>query len=96
MGEQYFVGLEYIFKGSGDPAYPGGPFFNLFNLGKTDEALADLKLKEIMNGRLAMLAMFGYGAQACMTHKGPIENWADHVGSAGAENMLTNFANVLG
>ncbi len=41
----------------------GGPFFNLFNLGKTEAALNELKLKEIKNGRLAMLAMWGYGAQ---------------------------------
>lgn len=23
MGEQYFLGLEHIFKGSGNPSYPG-------------------------------------------------------------------------
>ena len=36
MSEQYFLGLEYIFKGSGNPSYPGGQFFNMFNLGKTE------------------------------------------------------------
>jgi hypothetical protein len=30
----------------------GGPFFNLFNLGKTEAAMKELKLKEIKNGRL--------------------------------------------
>jgi hypothetical protein len=34
QGKQYFLGLEKIFEGSGNPAYPGGPFFNLFNLGE--------------------------------------------------------------
>jgi hypothetical protein len=34
MGEQYFIGLENVLGGSGDPAYPGGQFFNMFNLGK--------------------------------------------------------------
>jgi hypothetical protein len=43
--------------------YAGGQFFNLFNFGKTEQAMKTLKLKEIKNGRLAMLAMFGYGAQ---------------------------------
>jgi hypothetical protein len=63
QGKQYFLGLEKIFEGSGNPAYPGGPFFNLFNLGKTEAELKTLKLKEIKNGRLAMLACFGFGAQ---------------------------------
>ena len=96
MGEQYFIGLEYIFKGSGDPAYPGGPFFNLFNLGKDEAALADLKLKEIKNGRLAMVAMFGYGAQAVLTGVGPYQNLADHVTSAGSANILSNLVSAVG
>jgi hypothetical protein len=58
------VGLEAVLGGSGDPAYPGGPWFNLFNLGGKSEAeMKKLKLNEIKNGRLAMLAVFGYGAQ---------------------------------
>lgn len=34
------------------PRSAGGPFFNLFNLGKTEAAMKELKLKEIKNGRL--------------------------------------------
>ena len=96
MGEQYFLGMEAMLGGSGDPAYPGGSFFNLFGLGNTPEKLADLKLKEIKNGRLAMVAMLGLGAQATMTHVGPWANLMDHMGSSGAVNMLTNFATVQG
>ena len=33
-----------------------------------------LKTNEIRNGRLAMLAMLGYGAQAVLTGAGPFEN----------------------
>ncbi|CAL9201402.1 unnamed protein product [Musa hybrid cultivar] len=44
--------------GSGDPAYPGGPFFNPLGFGKDDKSsLKDLKLKEVKNGTLAMLAI---------------------------------------
>ena len=51
----------------------GGAFFNLFNLGKTDAEMKKLKLNEIKNGRLAMLAMLGYGAQATITRDGPFQ-----------------------
>ena len=94
MGEQYFLGMESMLGGSGDPAYPGGSFFNLFGLGNTPEKLADLKLKEIKNGRLAMVSMLGLGAQAVMTHSGPWQNLMDHMNSSGAVNMLTNFASA--
>lgn len=96
MGKQYFLGLEKIFEGSGDPAYPGGPFFNLFNLGKTEEKMRELKTKELNNGRLAMMAMLGFGAQAVMTGKGPFECWLDHLADPFGANILTNWGNIMG
>lgn len=97
QGKQYFLGLERIFQGSGDPAYPGGPFFNLFNLGsKSPEELKKLKLNEIKNGRLAMIACFGYGAQATITREGPIQNLLDHLADPVGNNILTNFGKVYG
>merc|ERR1712039_1092332 len=96
MGDQYFLGLEKILGGSGNPAYPGGPFFNMAGFGKTDEELNNLKLKEIKNGRLAMLSMFGFGAQAILTGKGPFENLVDHLADPMGNNILTNFGHPLG
>lgn len=82
--------------GSGDPAYPGGQFFNLFNLGGKSEAeMKVLKQKELKNGRLAMLAMFGYGAQAVMTREGPYANLLEHLSDPAGKNIITNFATAF-
>jgi len=94
LGKQYFLGMETALGGSGDPSYPGGQFFNMFNLGS--ENMDKMKLKEIKNGRLAMLAMLGYFIQALVTGKGPYENLLDHLGDATANNFLSNFGNIGG
>jgi light-harvesting complex I chlorophyll a/b binding protein 3 len=96
MGKQYFLGLEKALEGSGNPSYPGGQFFNVFNLGKDAAAMKDLQTKEIKNGRLAMLAMFGYGAQAVITRQGPFANLLDHISDPTHNNILTNFGRVFG
>ncbi|KAA0848005.1 hypothetical protein EYC93_28420, partial [Enterobacter hormaechei] len=63
MGKQYFLGLEKFLGGSGNPAYPGGPLFNPLGFGKDEKSMKELKLKEVKNGRLAMLAILGYFIQ---------------------------------
>ncbi|CAH2035792.1 unnamed protein product [Thlaspi arvense] len=59
--------------------YPGGPLLNPLGLAKDIENAHDWKLKEIKNGRLAMMAMLGLFVQASVTHTGPIDNLVEHV-----------------
>lgn len=96
MGKQYFLGLENFFKGSGEPAYPGGPVFNFMGMAKDGEAQKTMRTKEIKNGRLAMIACFGFGAQAVITGKGPVQNLTDHLSSPFSENLLSNFGKIYG
>ncbi len=55
-----------------------------------------LKKNEIENGRLAMIAMFGYGAQAVITREGPLDNLISHLSDPAGSNILTNFGKIFG
>ncbi|EIE25389.1 putative chlorophyll a/b-binding protein [Coccomyxa subellipsoidea C-169] len=60
----------------GDKNYPGG-LFDPLGLSKDPASFADLQVKEIKNGRLALVAWVGFAAQAAVTRKGPIADLLD-------------------
>ncbi|XP_027902772.1 photosystem I chlorophyll a/b-binding protein 5, chloroplastic [Vigna unguiculata] len=90
--EGSFFGLEASLEGL-EPGYPGGPLLNPLGLAKDIKNAHDSKLKEIKNGRLAMVAMVGFFVQASVTHVGPIENLVEHLSNPWHKTIIQTIAN---
>ncbi|PSS31423.1 Photosystem I chlorophyll a/b-binding protein like [Actinidia chinensis var. chinensis] len=89
--EGTFFGLEASLEGL-EPGYPGGPLLNPLGLAKDIKNAHEWKLKEIKNGRLAMVAMLGIFVQANLTHVGPIENLVYHLSDPWHRTIIQTLA----
>jgi len=77
-----------------DELYPGGQYFDPLGLADDPDAFAELRVKEIKNGRLALVAMLGFAVQAGVTGEGCFANWAGHVADPFGYNLLTVVGNT--
>ena len=68
--------------------HPGETFDPLV-LVENPDTFAELQVKEIKNGRLAMFSIFSYYVQAIATREGPIESWASDIGDTFAVKGMT-------
>lgn len=59
----------------GDKNYPGSWLFDPLNLASDPERFEIMRVREIKNGRLAMIAWLGFFVQAAVTREGPISNF---------------------
>ena len=69
--------------------YPGGQF-DPMGMSKDPKAFKEAQLKEIKNGRLAMLACLGFAGQAASTGTTPLANLAAHLADPFHVNVGSN------
>ena len=72
----------------GDKNYPGGWLFDPLGLSKNPESYEIMRVREIKNGRLAMVAWLGFFAQAAVTRQGPLANLSAFLENPGENNVL--------
>lgn len=54
----------------------------------------EMAVREVKNGRLAMVAFFGFVAQAVVVNKGPVACLQEHLSDPLGKNILTSVLNI--
>jgi len=83
-------GLERTSNGSAGVGYPGGAFDPAGFSKVSTSQIEELKLKELKNGRLAMIAYVGFSCAYVSTGKGPIEALAYHLSDPWTHSVVNS------
>lgn len=102
-GPEYarYVGIKSLepvgvfLPGCPDANYPGGGPFDPLGYSNDAPVYVEQQVKEIKNGRLAMVAFLGYFAQAAVTRQGPLQNLIDHLKDPVHCNIVTNMGRAI-
>jgi light-harvesting complex I chlorophyll a/b binding protein 5 len=54
----------------------------------------EMQLKEIKNGRLAMVSFFGFSIQALVTRAGPLTDLSNHINNPVENNIIGSIYNM--
>merc|ERR1712224_1031385 len=69
-------------------------FLNSFPFDPANMNSPDMQLKEIKNGRLAMVAFVGFAFQALLTRAGPLADLSNHISDPIGNNFFSSVLNL--
>jgi light-harvesting complex I chlorophyll a/b binding protein 1 len=96
------IGIEFIVMAAAearrfdetDPNKKLYPGFDFAGLAKDPKTFESMKIKEIKNGRLAMISFLGFIAQHAATGKTPLANLAEHLADPFHSNVSSNGVSI--
>ena len=68
-------------------------FLNSYPFYPANMNSSDMALKEVKNGRLAMIAFVGFAVQGLLTNEGPIAGLTAHMANPLGHNITSNIVN---
>mmetsp|Transcript_42499 Transcript_42499/g.76220 ORF Transcript_42499/g.76220 Transcript_42499/m.76220 type:complete len:225 (-) Transcript_42499:117-791(-) len=69
-------------------------FLNAYPFDPAGMDSPSMAVKEVKNGRLAMVAFVGFSVQALVTRQGPVANLTSHIGDPFGSNIAANVMNL--
>mmetsp|Transcript_17259 Transcript_17259/g.42626 ORF Transcript_17259/g.42626 Transcript_17259/m.42626 type:complete len:100 (+) Transcript_17259:90-389(+) len=78
-----------------DVGYPGGGLFNPMGFATNEKDYKIARVKELANGRLAMMAVLGCFIQETVTKTGPIANLKAHLADPAHTTIFDSFHPIV-